>query len=76
VLFACEAEHPKIGHARLVLRRAGAEAQMTVELDAALPRDDKWLLIEERVARMGGNFAWEHTSSGATLIDVALPAAM
>jgi signal transduction histidine kinase len=76
VLAACEAESPKVGHARLVLHRMGPQVHMTAELDAALPRDDKWLLIEERVARMDGSFAWEHTSSGATLIDVMLPAAM
>lgn len=76
VLAACEAESFKVGHARLVLRRLGMQAQMTAELDAELPRDDNWLLIEERVARMGGVFTWERTAAGATRIDAVLPAAM
>ena len=66
---------PQLREARFNLRRTDGNVELHIQLDAALAWDDAWLLLEERVAHLGGQLTWDQTRPGSTLIDVVLPAA-
>ena len=73
VLAGCAADPPQLGAARIALRRADGNVELHIELDAALAWDDTWLLLEERVAHLGGQLAWDQAEPERTSIDVVLP---
>jgi signal transduction histidine kinase len=75
VLERCEAQAAQVLEARITLRRAGPKIELHIELDAALAVDDAWLLTQERVARLGGQFSRGAGQPGRSYIDVVLPAA-
>jgi signal transduction histidine kinase len=75
-VLTCAAEAQRAGEARIVLRRIGQTAHMHVEMKPSSITDEDWLLLQERVARQGGQCTREFAPSGATVIHVVLPAAV
>jgi len=74
-LAGCEADPPLVHAAHIALRRTGAGVELDIELEGTVAIDDAWRLMQERIARLGGQLTWSRAPEGKHAFAVLLPKA-
>lgn len=75
-LRGCESDPPLVRAARIEVRRADAGVAFEIDLDGTVPIDDAWRLMEERVARLGGQLTCGSAPRERSSFAVLLPRAV